>query len=1423
MASIFGMASGKIGWRLFCSAMVLAFLVFPGTAAFGEDVSGTISVDTTWSLSESPYIVTGDVTVQNSAALTIEPGVEIQFQINTGLYIGGDYSWEYGSLSAKGTESSPIKFTSNLPSPARGTWKGIYFRDATTDVTTVLEHCIVEYGGQEHDTNIYCDRAYPAIKNCTISHSSGYPIRVEPNKMNLSGNTYTDNEIQGTWVAGGTIDKDTTWGNKGDESTYVVTGDVYVYAEPTVKLTIEPGVKIRFEPETSLIIGGEYYWSGHGSLSAKGTESSPIKFTSNSSSPVPGSWEGIYFRDTTTDLQTVLEHCIVEYGGQYTNASIYCDKSYPAVRNCTISHSSGYPIRVEAKKMNLSGNTYTDNEIQGTLIEGGTIDEDTTWGNKGDESTYVVTGDISVYTEPSAKLTIEPGVEIRFESETGLIIGGEYSWSGHGSLSAKGTASSPIKFTSNPSSPVSGSWEGIYFRDTTTDLQTVLEHCIVEYGGQSNNANIYLDNAAPAIQYNIIRKSSNTGIYVDGSGSNGAVIDCNNISDNKYGIYTKDDASPQIINNNFAMNHNAGLYNNSSGAVEAKNNWWNDAGGPNAGDTVSDNVEFDPWLTKQSDCVSDDDPPSDTYTTEATAGTNGEITPSGNIEVPEGTSQTFNMQPDSGYKVEDVLVDGVSAGAVSSYTFTNVTASHTIHVTFTTTSSGDTLSLSVTPASLNVSETDGTAAFEVANTGTGTMQWTASENADWFSISPESWTDSGTVTVTYDANDSDTERTGTVTVTAADAENSPQTVEVRQAAQVIRTAPDLIIQNHSADPTTLKAGSAISVSCEVRNQGDASSPASTIKYYLSADAVYDSGDTLLATESVDSLSVSGTSSETATLTIPSGISPGIWYLFFRADAGDEVTESNEDNNLSDKTEITLTSDPPTPPANLDARSGVDSVRLHWDSSTSAYIKGYDVYRSESADGPWTKIITEPVTGEDYEDTSALSAGTTYHYCIKTVDTFGNESEYSEVASAVFGQLSLLIPDSKGNENTPVRLPVNISNADNLNMCAVDIWMTYDKRVLTPTGVSRATLSEAYGWDYNTGESEDENFGIVRAVLSSGMNDRGPLNGEGTLFWLNFDVTGSEGDTTELEFHIREDLQAGGTSIYDCGDLNNELSLDLSDIGMFTVNWKNILCDVNGDGKVDSADAAFLMRIAVGNVELTETLLNTGDASGDGRIRSNDSAICMRIAVGDELAPPLSEAKRMSPRSSSVNVSIGNTSVSAGESIRIPIDISDTEDVAGGDIVLNYDPNLVTATDVRTTSLTENVTLDFNKDEPGQIRISFSTEDVSTLPKGSGTLLEVAFTANSDVTENSVSPLTLTSVRLNDTYSRDFATSALQTDVKTTGGSLRIKDFNLYDAILILKILTGTDASGIGLDADRSGKVGMEDVILILQDVAGTGR
>jgi hypothetical protein len=74
---------------------------------------------------------------------------------------------------------------------------------------------------------------------------------------------------------------------------------------------------------------------------------------------------------------------------------------------------------------------------------------------------------------------------------------------------------------------------------------------------------------------------------------------------------------------------------------------------------------------------------SGTFTLTASAGAGGTITPSGTASVPCGQSRTYTIATAGACGILDVRVDGVSVGPVTSYTFSNVLASHTIAATFT--------------------------------------------------------------------------------------------------------------------------------------------------------------------------------------------------------------------------------------------------------------------------------------------------------------------------------------------------------------------------------------------------------------------------------------------------------------------------------------------------------------------------------------------------------------------------------------------------------------------------------------------------------------------------------------------------------------------------------------------------------------------
>jgi LysM repeat protein len=70
------------------------------------------------------------------------------------------------------------------------------------------------------------------------------------------------------------------------------------------------------------------------------------------------------------------------------------------------------------------------------------------------------------------------------------------------------------------------------------------------------------------------------------------------------------------------------------------------------------------------------------YTITSTAGANGTIAPLGATIVNHGSNQSYTVTPNTGYHVDSLLVDGANQGQLTSFTFTNVTAPHTIRAVF---------------------------------------------------------------------------------------------------------------------------------------------------------------------------------------------------------------------------------------------------------------------------------------------------------------------------------------------------------------------------------------------------------------------------------------------------------------------------------------------------------------------------------------------------------------------------------------------------------------------------------------------------------------------------------------------------------------------------------------------------------------------
>jgi fibronectin type 3 domain-containing protein len=76
-----------------------------------------------------------------------------------------------------------------------------------------------------------------------------------------------------------------------------------------------------------------------------------------------------------------------------------------------------------------------------------------------------------------------------------------------------------------------------------------------------------------------------------------------------------------------------------------------------------------------------------------------------------------------------------------------------------------------------------------------------------------------------------------------------------------------------------------------------------------------------------------------------------------------------------------------------------SATLNWTASTSSNVSGYNIYRSATSGGSYTKLNTSLVAAITYADTT-VAAGQTYYFVVTAVDGSGNESVYSNQVQAI---------------------------------------------------------------------------------------------------------------------------------------------------------------------------------------------------------------------------------------------------------------------------------------------------------------------------------------------------------------------------------------------------------------------------------------
>lgn len=167
-------------WLVVALMAVSLAALAAASGAWATNVSGVISVNTTWTLANSPYVMTGDVTVATGVTLTIEPGVVVQANA-TSRQLRVD-----GSLSAVGTAGAPITFTSTMDS-APGEWNRIYFPAGSGSST--LKYVNVRYGGNGSSASsgmVDARGGSLTIEDSTISRSAVSGLRASGSSTTLT-------------------------------------------------------------------------------------------------------------------------------------------------------------------------------------------------------------------------------------------------------------------------------------------------------------------------------------------------------------------------------------------------------------------------------------------------------------------------------------------------------------------------------------------------------------------------------------------------------------------------------------------------------------------------------------------------------------------------------------------------------------------------------------------------------------------------------------------------------------------------------------------------------------------------------------------------------------------------------------------------------------------------------------------------------------------------------------------------------------------------------------------------------------------------------------------------------------------------------------------------------------------------------------
>ena len=552
---------------------------------------GGITHDGRWTKvgAEMPYLVEGGLVLGAGVELVIEAGVTIQMPM---------FRWQVaGKLLVEGTEMDPVR--------VMGPWLGFVFSAGSGEsqlrfceihdagaadlgvldgawrrsaiymsgASPILDQVVIEGSGGSgielfnSSPRLQMTTIHNAVRNGLVARGGSNPLLISVNFVengsdgfytvltdassvpNPSAVNFFRNALQGIQVDGGSINRDISWENWGDESPFVVTKDLTVL--PGMTWTVESGVTVKLSKARAVVSGV---------LSGIGTSESPVVFTSllddtfggdtngdgEVGLPAQGDWNGIYFGPQSGDSR--LSHCELRYAGgesigningSWRQTAIYIDKSHPEIADSKIIESAGNGIevfssdalieRVEIREIQaeryailfhglnsyprMADNLATGEGFLGVFLPPGAVFRSGSWTNPGDTLPYYLSGDLSI--PASHTLTLEAGTKFEL-SEARFLV--------DGNLIVEGTPKERVVFDGRRNGMAMESWKGIYFSPSSSG--SVLSYMLLRNGGGGDlgvlggawrRSTIYVDRSSPVLQQIMVLSSGGSGIEFGGS------------------------------------------------------------------------------------------------------------------------------------------------------------------------------------------------------------------------------------------------------------------------------------------------------------------------------------------------------------------------------------------------------------------------------------------------------------------------------------------------------------------------------------------------------------------------------------------------------------------------------------------------------------------------------------------------------------------------------------------------------------------------------------------------------------------------------------------------------------------------------------------------------------------------------------------